>query len=259
MFTWAQRVHLTCGSTFTRSQNGRAGCELASQRTCASMHSPSVLPSVSNSSARLYKDLYDGRCSGLRVARLLTFLPVFFVDSGCSSVPSVSTPNQAKTVHLCEDFHYQVLENNLPSLSAALVAEAMWAARHIVTDPATTRGGPWSSPKPLTESQLELVREVSKVRSCKSLVEISERDRRSALYRHLCSLTFASEPSARSHPYRGMFVRTSSRSGTPGNLCRSRKIFEGRLVKGSRRHKRSHRGVDVKARRAQETASRKPR
>ena len=119
------------------------------------------------------------------------YLPHFTILSG---------PSQAKTVHLCEDFRYQVLENKLPSLSAALVAEAMWAARHIVTDPATTRGGPWSSPKPLTESQLDLVREVSKVRSCKSLVEISGRDRRSALYRHLCSLTFASEPCARIHP-----------------------------------------------------------
>ena len=171
----------------------------------------------------------------------------------------LSLPSQAKTAHPCEDFHHQVLETNLPSLSAALVAEAMWAARHIVKDPATRRGGPWSFPKPLTESQLELVREVSKVRVCKSLVEISERDRRSALYRHLCSLNFGSEPCESSHLYRGMFVRTSSRSGTPGNLCRSRKIFEGRLVKGSRRHKRSHRGVDVKGRRAQETTSRKPR
>ena len=135
----------------------------------------------------------------------------------------------------------------------------MWAARHIVTDPTTTRGGPWSSLKPLRESQLQQVRQVATVRCSERLVEISEEDRRSALYKHLCSLIFAFEPSADSHLYRGMFVRTSSRSGTPGNRCRAQRIRDGTLVQGSRRHKRSHRGVHVKARRAQETASRKPR
>ena len=62
---------------FHSSQSDRVGCGLAAQRTRASMHSPSVLPSVSDSYARVYKHLCNGRSTSLLASRLLTFCSLF--------------------------------------------------------------------------------------------------------------------------------------------------------------------------------------
>ena len=156
-----------------------------------------------------------------------------------------------------KDFEYDVLEWNLPSRAAALVSEALWAARLIAKSPCVTRGGPWSSPKRLTRTQLDTIAEVAKVRSTSVLAEIAKTDQRSALYRHLRNLSFFVEGSCQTDLYRGMHLRMSSRSGTPGNVCRKRRIHEGSLVQGSRAHRRSHRGRKPKVRRAQETLNRK--
>jgi len=151
-----------------------------------------------------------------------------------------------------------VLESNLPSRAAALVSEALWAARLIAREPCVTRGGPWSSPKPFSRVQLESVAEVAKVRSASVLAEIAKSDQRCALCRHLSNISCCVEASCQTDLYRGVNLRMS-RSGTRGSLCRKRRIDEGSLVQGSRAHRRSHRGKKPKKRRAQETVNRKLR
>ena len=158
-----------------------------------------------------------------------------------------------------EDLKYEVLETNVPSKAAALVSEAVWSARLIMREPDVTRGGPWSSPKPFSSSQLKLIAEVAKVRSTSVLAEIAKSDQRCALYRHLCDLSFSVEESDQTDLYRGVHLRMSPRSGTRGNLCRKRRVDEGSLVQGSSDHRRSHRGKYPKKRRAQEYDNRKLR
>ena len=157
-----------------------------------------------------------------------------------------------------EDLKYEVLETNVPSKAAALVSEAVWSARLIMREPDVTRGGPWSSPKPFSSSQLKLIAEVAKVRSTSVLAEIAKSDQRGALYRHLSNLGFCVEANCQTELYRGVHLRMS-RSGTCGNLSRKRRIDEGSLVQGSRAHRRSHRGKKPKKRRAQESLNRKLR
>ena len=139
-----------------------------------------------------------------------------------------------------------------------MVSEALWSARLIALEPSVTRGGPWSSPKPLSCAQLESVAKVAKVRSASVLAEIAKSDQRGALYRHLRNLSFCVEASCQTELYRGVHLRMS-RSGTCGNLSRKRRIDEGSLVQGSRAHRRSHRGKKPKKRRAQESLNRKLR
>ncbi len=47
------------------------------------------------------------------------------------------------------DFHVRTLEEGIASKECALALEALHAARAILKTPATARGGPWASPKPL--------------------------------------------------------------------------------------------------------------
>ena len=153
---------------------------------------------------------------------------------------------------------YDILEQGLASKEIALVAEAFHAARAIVQNMATTRGGPWSSPRPLSASQICEIKEAAKLRCARKLFELAAKNKRCSLHKHLCGLHFESDPSSEM-TYRGAeIVRlTTKTSGTNGNVCRKRRIADGTLKAGSIKHKRSHRGRNFKKRRVQETTNRK--
>ena len=56
------------------------------------------------------------------------------------------------------------MEGGLKSKGEALASEALWAARRILQNPHTARGGPWSKPT-LDTKTLEEVQQVAKLRS----------------------------------------------------------------------------------------------
>ena len=157
------------------------------------------------------------------------------------------------------DFHVRTLEEGIASKECALALEALHAARAILKTPATARGGPWASPKPLSASAMGDVGAVAQCRSLLAIDALAQQNRRGALYRHLKDLVFdRPEEAAVGEPVvRGAVVRRRVRSGTPGNACRKKQILQGKLKSGSLQHRRLHRGRDPAARRGVETARRK--
>ena len=67
---------------------------------------------------------------------------------------------------------YEVLEKGLGTKGEALAAEALWAARRILKNPHTARGGPWSKPT-LSAEMLDEVQEVAPLRSWLSLEAVA--------------------------------------------------------------------------------------
>ena len=158
---------------------------------------------------------------------------------------------------------YVVLREGLENKAVALAEEAILAAKAILQKPCQVRGGPWSSPKPLSETQLDQVRRVS---LCSSLVELKQlvgEDSRTALARHLLDLDFCSQELPSAAPEVMVRLPRSSRSGTPGNEMRKRLKREKRHLLGTKRFqerlKNAHRGKDPSKRRALETEKRPSR
>ena len=151
-----------------------------------------------------------------------------------------------------EETRYDVLQSGFEALGEALCSEAVLAAKEILKCPLTARGGPWSSPKKLTEDQLALVRKVAKCRELEELYSLTG-DKRTALARHLANVPFehqAVEEGPR------VFLRTSNKSGTPGNRMRRMQLWDGCYERNDENHKVAHRGVDWQARRTVETSRR---
>ena len=152
-----------------------------------------------------------------------------------------------------EENRYDVLQSGFKTLGEALCAEAVLAAKEILKCPLTVRGGPWSSPKKLTEEQLALVRKVANCKELDELYSLATSDKRTALARHLADVPFEHEEVDESPR---VFLRTSNKSGTPGNRMRRMHLWEGRYERNDEFHQVAHRGVHLQERRAVETARR---
>ena len=150
---------------------------------------------------------------------------------------------------------YTELRTGLTSLADALLEEAIQSARLISKYPLTTRGGPWSSPKRLTDSQLDVIRQVAACKTAEDLYPFTA-DGRNALARHLANVSF--ECVEENDVVAQVRMRTSNRSGTPGNKVRRSHIYENRYTRGDKDHRRAHRGIDEEERRMVET-SRRPK
>ena len=157
--------------------------------------------------------------------------------------------------HAHEETRYDELETGLTSLAVALTREAVLSAREIVKSPFLSRGGPWSHPAKLTETQLT---EAEKVAECNTPEEVLElcTDGRTALSRHLANVSFCTETVDN---VQRVSLRTSNRSGTPGNKVRRDHLREKRYEQNDDFHQQAKRGRDVKARRSTETERRPSR
>ena len=159
-----------------------------------------------------------------------------------------------------ETIEYELLEVNVTSKPVALALEALHAARQIARNPSTTRGGLWTSPRRLSSKDMEEIQSVSR---CKSLVKVGEPALafpKGRLNQHLQDVAFE-KPSvvgAVAEVVRGAVVtwRAGKRSGTAGSKCRSRQLKCGKLVAGSRKHVRLHRGRKPTLARRRENAKR---
>ena len=98
----------------------------------------------------------------------------------------LALPSRKRSQHLHQhqETEYTVLKQHVESKAEALAQEAMFAAKAIKQKPCQVRGGPWSSPKPLSEAQLEQVRKVSLCTSLLELKKLVAKDSRTALSRH---------------------------------------------------------------------------
>ena len=171
-----------------------------------------------------------------------------------SSAFSLSTPLEIK---------YDRLEENVPSLETALALEALHAARDIRADPATARGGPWSTVK-LSGASLAECTTVASFRSLFKLGSYVEANTSSVLHEHLRNVRFSA---AAGHDDVGCCIRgalitrkkKSGRSGTCGNERRKRLLEKGKMKPNGRKHKRAQRGKQRKERRRTETANLKKR
>lgn len=187
-----------------------------------------------------------------------------------------------------KDMEYKVLKKDIAGKERALLDEALFAAREIMRTPSSARGGPWSSPKPLTCNQIDLIQKVARCTTHAEVLELASTDARSALARHLCQrvctdphcdvcflsdmiscgmlvwllllislcacdLSFSTEAAAQSQE--AIRVRCN-RSGTPGNVRRKRSLMTGEYLQNDAQHQRAHRGRDVSERRRFETTKR---
>jgi len=110
------------------------------------------------------------------------------------------------------------------------------------------------------------VRAVADVRSLLKLEEIAKADPSGRLYRHLRDLEFtpAGDAPPGAQTCRGAHIvrkrwNPGTSSGTAGNKSRQSQLKAGTLKRRTDRWRRLKRGVDAKARRKAEQASRKPR
>ena len=162
------------------------------------------------------------------------------------------------------ELEYKVLEEGIESIETALALEALHSARAIAAEPESVRGGPWAKPKKLTPKMLDEVRAAASVRSLMVLRELGNANPSGPLYRHLRDLTFVAATDAPQGAFvcRGAHVyrkRKPGRAGTRGNVCRRNRLEKGELVRGTKRYRRSKRGVDYKERRAVEERKRPSR
>ena len=157
--------------------------------------------------------------------------------------------------HAHEETRYDELETGLSSLAVALTREAVLSAREIAKSPFLSRGGPWSHPAKLTETQLT---EAEKVAECNTPEEVLElcTDGRTALSRHLANVSFCTETVEN---VQRVSLRTSNRSGTPGNKVRRDHLDKERYKQNDELHQQAQRGKDAKARREAETERRPSR
>jgi hypothetical protein len=158
------------------------------------------------------------------------------------------------------EWSYDILEDDIPTLEAALALEAMHAARLMDAEPDHVRGGPWVKPT-LPHGARSEVRAVASVRSLSRLHEIAEEMRGGLLWKHLKDLDFVTESEAPSGAVatRGRVVlrkRKGGRSGCPGSASRRSQLKRKVLTRGSEWYKRLKRGIDPKARRKVEEAKR---
>ena len=156
-----------------------------------------------------------------------------------------------------ETLTYDSLKSGLTSLADALREEAIISAAEICKHPLTARGGPWSSPKKLSEAQLMLAKQVAKSETTEQLYSLVSADRRSSPARHLSNVKF--DVTEDEHKNVTVFMRTRRDSGTPGNRVRRSHIWEGRYEPNDDNHKIAQRGRDFSERRKLETSRREKR
>ena len=174
-----------------------------------------------------------------------------------------------------------VVEEGIASKSVALVLEAMHAARAICSRPHTCRGGPWSSPRALSDAALRDVAAVARCRSLTSIWDIARQRKGGALWKHLEDLAFtaASDAPSSAVVVRGAWVHRIKRSGrsgasgpsgqsgrsgasgpsgrgTPGNKHRRKLVLARKLKRTDLKHKQLHRGRVPTVRRQAETLNR---
>ena len=161
------------------------------------------------------------------------------------------------------EIKYDRLEENVSSLETALALEALHAARDIRAEPATARGGPWSTVK-LSGTSLAECTTVASFRSLCKLGSYVEANTSSVLHEHLRNVRF-SAPAGHDDVgccIRGALItrkKKSGRPGTCGNERRKRLLQKGKLKPNSRKHRRAQRGKKPKQRRRVETANLKKR
>ena len=119
-------------------------------------------------------------------------------------------------MHAHKETCYDELETGLTSLAEALARDAVYSAKEIVKSPFLSRGGPWSHPQTLSETQLAEAQKVSKCSTPEEVVELCT-DGRTALSHHLANVSFCVETVDN---VQRVSLRTSKRSGTPGNQVR---------------------------------------
>ena len=174
------------------------------------------------------------------------------------------------------------LEEEIASKGAARALEAIHAARAIIARPLTCRGGPWSSPLPLSASALREIETVARCRGLMAVYDIAKEHKAGPLWKHLRDLAFTKSSDAPSSAavVRGAWVRrikrggksgksgTSGKSGRsgksgksgrgpPGNTCRQRIVQQGRLTRADFKFQQLHRGRDPRKRRRLETLNRR--
>ena len=152
------------------------------------------------------------------------------------------------------ELQYEKLKLNIMDKTSALIEEAKFAAEQILQSPSTVRGGPWSSPKPLTEAQMDCIRRVSLCTTDTEIVQLAREDERSCLARHLHDLKFQNDA-----PSTPIVVFRMNRSGTPGHLRRKQALYAGTYKPNDKKHRQAHFGVDDKEQRRVETSSRPSR
>ena len=159
---------------------------------------------------------------------------------------------------------WTVLERNAQTKHMAKASEAFHAARCIAAKPKTSRGGPWVKPS-LDPDDIAEARLVSKM-TLGGLLGYAAKTK-GLLHKHMNDLRYGRAPDApdAAPVARGIFVmnakrkRSGGKSTCNGNQSRKRQIADGRLKKGSKKHKILHRGKEPVARRMVETVTRPPR
>ena len=154
-----------------------------------------------------------------------------------------------------EELKYNVLASDLESLSDALCLEALFTARKLTQAPAQVRGGPWSSPKPLSETQLKQAQQTAKCETLDALAVLASTDQRSCLAKHLANVSFVTSTDAVGNTR--VVVARRNRSGTRGNVCRKRALKDKVYTRTSWDHYFAHRGANAEENRSREYANRK--
>jgi len=156
---------------------------------------------------------------------------------------------------------YEVLESDIPSIGAARALEAIHAARFVLKDARSNRGGPWLKPT-LFPNWKELAQRVAACRSLLSLSALADEMPGGQLDKHLKGQRFETNPDAGPDTPRAaravpVAKTRSGSSGCPGNETRRRQLDAGDYKEGSPTHRRLVRGVDVQARIRQSNEARK--
>ena len=165
------------------------------------------------------------------------------------------------------EIKYKVLEEGIATKELALALEALHAARAVLSEPDSARGGPWSKPT-LPDDWREEVTSAAACRALASLNKVAMAHPSGRLFRHLKDLAFVSADDAPKSAAiaRGscaMRARRGGRSGGTGWSSRQRRLRlptsnPNHLRKGTRKHTRLQRGIQAKANRAKETARYRP-
>ena len=158
------------------------------------------------------------------------------------------------------ELNYVVLVDDIPSKEMALALEALYAARAMVAEPFTVRGGPWSK-WTLSEEQWQEARAAARCRSLLALNNLGEANPKGFLHHHLRDLEFLkpSDAPANSVVTRGAVVRKKSSSGPCGSQYRKAAVKRGVLKRPSGHFTQLKRGVIYEERRAEEQKNRKKR
>ena len=108
-----------------------------------------------------------------------------------------------------QELVYKTVEDGIEGKAAALALEALYAARAIVAEPATARGGPWSN-WTLSEAQWDEVRAAAGCRTPRSLHVLIKANRRGSLYRHLRDLALIAPSDAPADANEGLWCESGS-------------------------------------------------